>query len=108
MEMLPLIQIDPAMNLTMDPSTGSVGTSLGGGVVLLSMDSINEEIAKMEVASEELVNSLNPYSMPKDAYPGREGVYLKAGLITNMVYGFVLALLLLIAIIPILGNAGVL
>jgi tetrahydromethanopterin S-methyltransferase subunit B len=101
-EMLPLIKIVPEYNLTLDPSTGSIGASVGREVLILSMDDINKEIENLEVAANELVNSLDHKTVPKGTYPGREGVFLNAGLITNAIYGFLLGLLILVAIIPLL------
>ena len=37
MEMLPLVQVVPEMNLTIDPSSGMVGAAVGGAVIV-SMD----------------------------------------------------------------------
>lgn len=105
--MLPLIQVVPEMDLAIDPVTGSVGGAIGGGV-LVSLDDVNVEIAKIEDAADELVNSLNPRSAPLGAYPGRESSYLTAATQTNIVYGFLIGLVLLIAIIPILAKMGVL
>ena len=107
MEMLPLIRVVPEMDLAIDPVTGSVGGA-GSGGVLVSLDEVNTEIAKIEDAADELVNSLNPRSAPLGAYPGREGAYLTAATQTNMVYGFLIGLTLLIAIIPFLAKMGVL
>lgn len=107
-EMLPMVQIVPEMNLALDPATGALGASLGKDMVLLSMDDINEEIAKMEVAADELMNSLDPYTSPVGSYPGREGSYVVSGTISNMAYGFTLAMLILLAIMPLLVIWGVL
>ncbi|MDR3290605.1 MAG: tetrahydromethanopterin S-methyltransferase subunit B [Methanobrevibacter sp.] len=101
-EMLPLIKIVPEYNLTLDPSTGSIGAALGREVLILSMDDINKEIETLEFAANELVNSLDPTTVPIDAFPRREGTFLTAGLLTNMAYGFLLGLLILVAVIPIL------
>lgn len=107
-EMLPVIQIAPEMNLALDPATGLIGASLGKGVVLLSMDDINVEVTKVEEAANELMESLNPNTSPIGAYAGREGSYVTAGLLTNIVYGFVLASLIIFAALPILIKLGVL
>ncbi|MDR2545696.1 MAG: tetrahydromethanopterin S-methyltransferase subunit B [Methanobrevibacter sp.] len=101
-EMLPLIKIVPEYSLTLDPSTGSIGAALGREVLILSMDDINKEIETLELAANELVNSLDPNTVPIDAFPKRKGVFLTAGLLTNMVYGFLLGLLVLFAVIPVL------
>ena len=107
-QMLPMVQIIPDMNLAYDPVTGIIGASLGSGVVLLSMDEVNEQVAKVELAADELIASLDPYTSPVGSYPGREGSFVTAGLLTNMVYGFLLATFIIFAALPILQFLGVL
>jgi len=107
-EMLPLVKIVPEYNLTLDPSTGSVGAALGREVIVLSMDEINNKIATLEDAADELVNSLDPTTTPIGSYPGREGAYLTQGLITNISYGFLVGLFVLFAALPLLLKVGVL
>ncbi|MCC7554288.1 MAG: tetrahydromethanopterin S-methyltransferase subunit B [Methanobacteriaceae archaeon] len=107
-EMLPFIQVVPEMNLALDPATGMLGASLGKDMIILSMDEINEEVANMEVMADELINSLDPKTSPVGSYPGREGAYETAGMLTNMVYGFLIGLFILIAAIPLLQSLGVL
>ena len=107
-QMLPMIQIVPNMNLALDPVSGVIGASLGEGVILLSMDEINNEVTKLQGAADELVCSLDPYTSPAGAYPGREGSYVTAGMLTNVVYGFVLAIIIIFAALPILIKLGVL
>ena len=99
MEMLPLVKVVPEMNLTIDPSTGKVGAALGGGAVLVSMDGVNQQLDELEVAVEDFYTALDPTTVGHDSFPGREGVYLTAGTLTNMVYGFILGLVLLIALL---------
>lgn len=96
-EMLPLIQIAPESNLTLDPSTGILGAAMKGAV-LVSLDGVNEQLNELEIAVEDLYNSLDPTTTSEGAYPGREGTYLTAGKLTNMVYGFLLGLILLVAL----------
>ena len=108
MEMLPLVKIVPEYSLTLDPSTGMIGAALGREVLVLSMDSINDEIAKLEAAAEDLMTSLDPNTVSDGAYPGREGAYVTAGMLTNMVYGFLIGLFVLLAAIPLLVKLGVL
>ena len=107
-QMLPMVQIVPEMNFAYDPVTGVIGSSLGSGVVLLTMDEVEEQVAKVELAADELMASLDPYTSPVDSYPGREGSYVTAGLLTNMVYGFLLATFIIFAALPILQVLGVL
>ncbi|KZX17251.1 tetrahydromethanopterin S-methyltransferase subunit B [Methanobrevibacter cuticularis] len=108
MEMLPLIKIVPEYNLTLDPSTGIIGAALGREVLVLTMDDVIKEIDVLESAADDLLDSLNPNTVSEGAYPGREGVYATAGMLTNMVYGFVIGLFVLIAAIPLLASLGVL
>ena len=102
-QMLPMVQIIPDMNLAYDPVTGIIGASLGSGVVLLSMDEVGEEVAKVEAAADELMASLDPYTSPAGSYPGREGSYVTAGLLTNIVYGFLIAIFVIFAALSIGG-----
>jgi tetrahydromethanopterin S-methyltransferase subunit B len=106
-DMLPLIQVVPEMNINLNPATGVLGAG-GGDLVILSMDEINAEIDRVCAAAEELSNSLDPSSSPLGAYPNREGNYVVAGTLTNIVYGFLIATFIIIAMIPTLTNLGVL
>ena len=98
-EMLPLIKVVPEMNLTLDPSTGALGAALGRDVVLVSLDNVNQQLDELDIAVEDLYMSLDPSSAPVNSFPGREGVYMEAGILTNAVYGFILGLILLVAIL---------
>lgn len=97
-EMLPLIQIAPESNLTLDPSTGIVGAALGRDVVIVTMDTINAQLNELEIGVNDLYSSLDPNSVPADSYPGREGVYMEAGRLTNIVYGFIVGTILMFAL----------
>ena len=107
-QMLPMVQIVPEMNFAYDPVTGIIGSSLGSGIVLLSMDEVEEQVAKVELAADELMASLDPYTSPVGSFPGREGSYITAGLLTNVVYGFLLATFIIFAALPLLQIMGVL
>jgi len=98
MEMLPLVKVVPEMNLTLDPTTGMVGAAVGGAVIV-SMDGVNEQLDELEVAVEDVYTALDPTTVSPGSYPGREGTYLVAGTLTNMVYGFILGLVLLLALL---------
>lgn len=95
--MLPLIQIAPESNLTLDPSTGLLGAAMKGAV-LVSLDGVNEQLNELEIAVEDLYTSMDPSTVGPDSYPGREGVYLQAGTLTNLVYGFIVGLVIMVAI----------
>jgi tetrahydromethanopterin S-methyltransferase subunit B len=96
-EMLPLIQIAPESNLTLDPSTGMLGAAMKGAV-LVSLDGVNEQLNELEIAVEDLYTSLDPTTVGPDSFPGREGTYITAGKLTNLVYGFILGMILLVAL----------
>ncbi|MEE0024748.1 tetrahydromethanopterin S-methyltransferase subunit MtrB [Methanobrevibacter sp.] len=102
-QMLPMVQIVPEMNFAYDPVTGIIGSSLGSGVVLLSMDEVAEAVDKVDAAADELMAALDPYTSPAGSYPGREGSFVTAGLLTNMVYGFLIAIFVIFAAISIGG-----
>ena len=53
-QMLPMVQIVPEMNFAYDPVSGLISSSLGSGIVLLSMDDVNEQVAKVELAADEM------------------------------------------------------
>lgn len=97
-EMLPLVQVVPEMNLTIDPSTGILGAAVGGAVIV-SLDSINEQLNELEIAVDDLYTCLDPTTVSPGSHPGREGVYMNAGKLTNMVYGFIVGLILLVALL---------
>ncbi len=97
-EMLPLISIAPESNLTLDPSTGIVGAALGREVVLVTLDTINEQLNELEIGVNDLYSALDPNSIPANSFPGREGVYKQAGMLTNMAYGFIVGLILMFAL----------
>ncbi|EKQ53866.1 MAG: tetrahydromethanopterin S-methyltransferase, subunit B [Methanobacterium sp. Maddingley MBC34] len=99
MEMLPLVKVVPEMNLTLDPTTGMIGAALGRDVVIVSMDGVNQQLDELEVAVEDLYTALDPTTVSEGSYPGREGTYMMAGTLTNLVYGFVLGLVLLLALL---------
>jgi len=102
-QMLPMVQIVPEMNFAYDPVTGVLGSSLGSGVVLLSMDEVDEAVDKVSAAADELMAALDPYTSPAGSYPGREGSYVTAGLFTNIVYGFLIATFVIFAALSIGG-----
>ena len=102
-QMLPMVQIVPEMNFAYDPVTGIIGSSLGSGIVLLSMDEVGEAVDKVSAAADELMAALDPYTSPAGSYPGREGSYVTAGMFTNMVYGFLIAVFVIFAVLSMGG-----
>jgi len=96
MEALPLVKMVPEYGLTLNPSTGRIGSAF-------SMEDVNKEITKLEAAANDLINSLDPNTVSDGAYPGREGTYVTAGTLTNMTYGFLIGLFVLLVVILKLG-----
>ena len=96
-EILPLIKVVPEMNLTLDPSTGKLGAAVGGAVIV-SFDTVNEQLDELEIAVKDLYTSLDPTTAAVNSFPGREGVYMEAGKLTNMVYGFIVGMVVLVAL----------
>ena len=45
------------------------------------------------------MNSLDPTTTSDGSFAGREGAYLTAGMLTNVVYGFIVGLVLLVALL---------
>lgn len=105
-DMLPYVQVVPEMDMALDPVTGVIGGAVAGGV-LVSLDDVNEQISRIEDSAEELMQSLNPHSAPLGSFPGREGAFVTAGKWTNIVYGFIIGLIVLIALIPVFNILGV-
>lgn len=105
-DMLPYVQVVPEMDMALDPLNGVIGGAVSGGV-LVSLDDVNEQISRIEDSAEELMQSLNPHSAPLGSFPGREGAYATAGKWTNVVYGFIIGLIVLIALIPVFTMLGV-
>jgi tetrahydromethanopterin S-methyltransferase subunit B len=99
MEVLPLVQVVPEFTLALDPVSGVLGAALGGDIIILSMDEINEQIDSLEAAADDLMNSLDPTTTSDGSFAGREGAYLTAGMLTNVVYGFIVGLVLLVALL---------
>lgn len=92
METLPLVQVVPEMSLTLNPSTGMLGAAF-------SLEDINKELDALEAAADDFMNSLDPTTVARGSFPGREGVYLTTTTITNIAYGFVIGLVFLVGVI---------
>jgi len=53
---------------------------------------LSEGIEEIERAAIDLVDSLNPATVPYPSYPNREGIYLNLGKVSNAVIGFIFGL----------------
>ena len=65
----------------------------------VDFDEINSVLDRLEESIADLESSLDPRTTSRISMQNREGIYLKEGLITNIIIGVVLALILIILII---------
>lgn len=65
----------------------------------LDYEEINALLDRIEESVEDLESSLDPRTTSRLSRQNREGIYLKEGLITNIIIGVMLALVLIILII---------
>ncbi|TDA36055.1 tetrahydromethanopterin S-methyltransferase subunit B [Candidatus Nezhaarchaeota archaeon WYZ-LMO8] len=90
--MLSTIIISPELNVILDAENKIVGEARTD-VAILDVSVLEKKIAELELLADELVNSLNPKTAPLiSTRPRREGLYLKAGFLSNMVMGFLIGL----------------
>ncbi len=88
------IIISPDLDVILDPENKIVGEARTD-VALLDISLLEKKITELDVLADELVNSLNPKTPPLiSSRPRREGLYLKAGFLSNMVIGFLIGLAL--------------
>lgn len=86
------IIISPVLNVILDAENKIVGEARTD-VAILDVSVLEKKIAELELLADELVNSLNPKTAPLiSTRPRREGLYLKAGFLSNMVMGFLIGL----------------
>ena len=86
-------------DLTLDVNTGVIGSS-DKEIVRTNqsfpMDEIMSQLDKLDDAVRDLESSFDSYSTSRLSKPGREGVYYRAGLITNIIFGIMLALIIIV------------
>jgi len=88
------IIISPDLDVILDAENKVVGEARSD-VAVLDITPLQKKIAELEILADELVNSLSPKTAPLiSSRPRREGLYLKAGFLTNMVIGFLAGLAL--------------
>lgn len=86
------IIISPELDVILDAENKVVGEARTD-VAVLDVSPLEKKIAELELIADELVNSLNPKTAPLiSSRPRREGLYLKAGFLSNMVIGFLIGL----------------
>ncbi len=92
--------IDDEYILDMDTYTvGLKSNKKAGKSSSLDYDEINAALDRLEESIEDLESSLDARTISSNSMQNREGIYLKEGLITNIVIGVILALIFIILII---------
>lgn len=89
-------------NLELDVNTGIIGhesQKTNKKVQTFPTDDIMIQLDKLEEAASDLESSFDSYSISRLSKPGREGTYYKAGLLTNIVLGVILALILIVLLL---------
>lgn len=88
------IIISPDLDIILDAENKVIGEARSD-VAILDITPLEKKVAELELLAEELVNSLNPKTSPLiSSRPRREGLYFKAGFLSNMVLGFIIGLAL--------------
>ncbi|RLF11903.1 MAG: tetrahydromethanopterin S-methyltransferase subunit B [Thermoprotei archaeon] len=91
---LSTIIISPDLDIILDAENKVIGEARSD-VAILDITPLEKKVAELELLAEELVNSLNPKTSPLiSSRPRREGLYFKAGFLSNMVLGFIIGLAL--------------
>jgi tetrahydromethanopterin S-methyltransferase subunit B len=95
----PRIIIDD--ELEMDVNTGIIGSGMKNVVesAVFPSEEIMCQIDRLENAILDLESSFDSYSTSRLSRPGREGIYQKAGLLTNIVIGVIIALIFIILVV---------
>lgn len=92
MRILSTIIISPELDVILDAENKVIGEARTD-VAVLDVSPLEKKIAELELLADELVNSLNPKTAPLiSSRPRREGLYFKAGFLSNMVVGFLVGL----------------
>lgn len=88
-------------NLEMDVNTGVIGQGIvkTADAPTFPTEEVMSQIDKLEEAISDLESSFDPYSTSRLSKQGREGVYQKAGLLTNIVIGIILALFFIVLLV---------
>ena len=87
-------------NLEMDVNTGVIGQGIVGGVksTAFPTEELLSQLDKIEEAIIDLESSFDPNSTSRLSHPG-EGIYHKAGMLTNIVIGVILALIFILLLV---------
>ncbi len=88
------ILISPKYRIILDEEFKLIGEARKD-VAILDLEPLKKKVEDVELLAEELISSLNPETAPLIASRNRrEGVYKSAGILGNMVIGFLAGCLL--------------
>ncbi|WP_455645314.1 tetrahydromethanopterin S-methyltransferase subunit MtrB [Methanosphaera sp.] len=89
-------------DLVLDVNSGIIGTKNNLSTTttqIFPIDDVINEIDRLETSINNLESSLNPKTTSSLSESGREGVYEKAGLLTNIIIGVIFALIFIILLL---------
>lgn len=86
-------------DLVLDVNNSIIGTKDNNQKQHLPFDDLVEKIDTLEVAINNLESSLDHRTTSNLSQLGREGIYEKAGLITNIVIGVIIALVFILLLL---------
>ncbi len=89
-------------DLEMDVNTGVIGQKVSrqvSSIQSIPIEEVMQQIDKLDEAITDLESSFDSNTTSRLSQPNREGTYQKAGLLTNIVLGVIIALVLIILLI---------
>ncbi len=95
--------IDQDLKIALDPYTGMIA-EMDEANVVSNLAVLGDRIDKLEVLSKDLINSLDPTTIPFLSYPNREGIFVNLGRVTNFFYGITAGLLITALLLLALGG----
>jgi len=97
--------IDQEEKIALDAYNGVIAL-MDESHVVANLAPVSDRIDALDSIANDLLQSLDPRSIPLISHPNREGIFLNLGKITNLVYGLILGLLMSIIVLYILYGSG--
>jgi len=95
--------VDPDVNVAINPVSG-IAAEMNPVQPIANIVELSDRIEEIERAAIDLVDSLNPATVPYPSYPNREGIYLNLGKVSNAVIGFILGLFAVATLLILTGG----
>ena len=95
--------VDSDVNVAIDPVSG-IAAEMNPTQPIANIAELADRIEEIERAAIDLVDSLNPATVPYPSYPNREGIYLNLGKVSNAVIGFILGLAAVVILLILAGG----